>query len=381
MKALLSLKSKPHRLKKGIEYFSASNSQHFFPYGLYFAERYQTAPCHLEYNTRVSKTIIPFLEENGELVMENTVVPSDTPSSSGYYDISNDWDEAEGEQVKVFFYQDCLIHLQRTQSRKFKEDKTNYKMSIYYSPGTSIPLEKLESFLEEEKLKNVIFTIMRDEHGSVKFEPFEVNVPESYSIEKCYNDDFLKYHETIVDTLNKNESGLYLFHGDPGTGKTTYIKHLSSLVKRDIIYVPTAFIESLADPSFLPALLNKKHSVLVIEDAEKALLAREPGDSSVVSAILNITDGIMADVFNIAIIATYNCPRQSIDKALLRKGRLKVEYQFGKLKKDKAQKIAKSLKSSLEITSDTTLADLYNFEEDATLVSPELLTEKRMGFC
>lgn len=381
MKIPLSLESKPHFLKKGIEYFSSSNSQHFFPYGVYFAEHYNTAPCHIEYNTRVSKEIISFLEKNGELVMENTVVPTEMPSPSGYYDLSNDWDESEADQIKVFFYKDCLVHLQRTHSRKLKTDKINFKMSIYYAAGSNPPFDKLESFLEEEKLKNVIFTIMRDEHGSVRFEPFEVCVPESYSVEKCYNDDFQKYHKNIVESLNKNESGLYLFHGDPGTGKTTYIKHLSSLVKRDIIYVPTGFVEFLADPSFLPALLNKKHSVLVIEDAEKALLAREPGESSsVVSAILNITDGIMANVFNIAVIATYNSPRQTIDKALLRKGRLKVEYQFGKLKKDKAQKIASDIKTDYKITEDTILADIYNCEENSILVSPELLEEKRMGF-
>jgi hypothetical protein len=377
----LSVKSKPHILESNIEYFAASNSQHFFPYGVYFSTKYKTAPCHIEYGIPVSKDIVTFLEERGELISENTIIPSESPSSSGYYDVTNGWDESEAEQNKLFFYKDCLVALQRTHSRKVKAEKVNYKMSVFYSASHEPPLDELESFLIEENLKNVIFTIMRDEHGSVRFEPFEVSVPESYSVEKCYNEDFLKVHDVIISSLNKNESGLYLFHGDPGTGKTTYIKHLSSLIKRDIIYVPTGFIEYLADPSFLPALLNKKHSVLVIEDAEKALLSRDPSDaSSIVSAVLNITDGIMANVFNIAIIATYNSSRQSIDKALLRKGRLKVEYCFGKLSQDKAQKIASELQENYEIDGPITLADLYNFQEDSTIISSEILEEKRMGF-
>ena len=377
----LSTKCSPHILNPQVEYYAPSNSQHFFPYGVYFSTKYKTAPCHIEYNTSVSKEIIGFLEENGELVFESTVVPSEIPSSSGYYDITNDWDESDAEQNKTFFYKECLITLQRTHSRKIKIDKTNYKMSIFYSPIHEPPLSELEKFLIEENCKNVIFTIMRDEQGTVRFEPFEVSVPESYSVEKCYNDDFLKIHENIVSSLDKNESGLYLFHGDPGTGKTTYIKHLSSLIKRDIIYIPTGFIEFLADPSFLPALLTKKHCVLVIEDAEKALLARDPSDSSsVVSAVLNITDGIMADVFNISIIATYNSPRQSIDKALLRKGRLKLEYCFGKLTKDKAQKIANEINSNYYIKNSISLADLYNFEEGSNITSSEFLEERKMGF-
>ena len=247
--------------------------------------------------------IVSFLEKNGELIFEGTCVPREGPTPTSVYSTMDVYDESEMSQNKTFFYKDILVCLERTHSRKIKLDKSNFKMTIYYSSINPLPIEDLEPFFVKEDIKNVIFTIMRDEHGSIKFEPFEVSVPENFNIDKCYNDNFSKIHDIIVTSLNKNESGLYLFHGDPGTGKTTYIKHLSSLVDRDIIYVPTGFVEYLSDPSFLPALLHKKHSVLVIEDAEKALLARDPSDSSsIVSAILNITDGIMANVFNIAII-------------------------------------------------------------------------------
>jgi hypothetical protein len=377
----ISYKAKPHFLNNKSEYFTPSNSHHFFPYPLYILEKYGTATSLIDFETPISSRILEFLERNAELVYEKNTIPSLTAKSSGVHGASDAWDNSEAQQSKLFFYKDCLIDLEKTHSRKIKIENANYKMAIYYSCNNRLPLEDLKPFFILEDSKNVIFTIMRDEHGSIRFEPFEVHVPESYSIEKCYNDDFPKIHNVIVDSLNKNESGLYLFHGDPGTGKTTYIKYLSSLVKRDIIYIPTSFVEQLADPSFLPALLHKKHSILVIEDAEKALLARDPSDSSsLVSAILNITDGMMADVFNIAVIATYNSPRQAIDKALLRKGRLKVEYNFGKLKASKAQKIADESNIKYRVNNDISLADLYNTDENSSIVSPELLEEKRMGF-
>lgn len=381
MKLPISSNVKPHVLDKSIELYSPSNSHHFFPHSLYFQKKYNTAASNIHFETLVSLDIVSFLEEHGELVFETANIPREGPSTTSVYSTMDVYDESEMTQSKTFFYKDIMVCLERTHSRKIKLEKSNFKMSIYYSSSKPLPLEDLEKFFIKEDIKNVIFTIMRDEHGSIKFEPFEVAVPENFDINKCYNDDFAKVHNAIVSSLNKNESGLYLFHGDPGTGKTTYIKHLSSLVDRDIIYVPTAFVESLSDPSFLPALLHKKHSVLVIEDAEKALLARDPSDSSsVVSAILNITDGIMANVFNIAIIATYNSPRQSIDKALLRKGRLKVEYQFGKLSVKKSQKIMDDLGVKREIKEPMILTDIYNNDEDSIVISSELLEEKRMGF-
>lgn len=382
MKLPISLNVKTHIIDKKTQLYSPSNSQHFFPYSLYIQQKYNTVASNIQFETPVSLNIVHFLEENGELIYEGTCIPREGPTSTSVYSTMDVYDESEMSQTKIFFYKDIIICLERTHSRKIKLDKSNFKMTLYYSSSNHLPIEDLEDFFIKEDIKNVIFTIMRDEHGSIKFEPFEVAVPENFDIDKCYNDDFAKVHDAIVNSLNKNESGLYLFHGDPGTGKTTYIKHLSSLVDRDIIYVPTAFVESLSDPSFLPALLHKKHSVLVIEDAEKALLARDPSDSSsVVSAILNITDGIMANVFNIAIIATYNSPRQSIDKALLRRGRLKVEYQFGKLSVKKTQKIMDELDVKKEVKEPMILADIYNNAEDSIVVSSEILEEKRMGFC
>lgn len=381
MKLPLSLNAKPHFLDKESPLFGASNSHHFFPHSLYFQKKYGTVASNIQFENPVSLDILPFLEKKGELLYESTSIPREGPTSTSIYGSLDVYDESEMTQSKTFFYKDVLIFLERTHSRKIKLDKSNFKMTVFYSVANPLPLKDLEKFFIKEDIKNVIFTIMRDEHGSIKFEPFEVSVPENFDIKKCYNDNFESVHEIIVNSLNKNESGLYLFHGDPGTGKTTYIKYLSSLVNRDIIYVPTSFVEYLADPSFLPALLHKKHSVLVIEDAEKALLARDPSDaSSVVSAVLNITDGIMANVFNISIIATYNSPRQSIDKALLRKGRLKVEYQFGKLSKNKCQKIMDELGLSKQIEEPMVLADIYNTDENSSVISSDILEEKRMGF-
>jgi hypothetical protein len=375
------------------KYYEPGHHASYFPVGLFFIRKYNCFPCIINVNKTYSEGLINFLRENAELLhdiatVKNTPQPTTErvsfSSEAAFMDsvFGDDNDDTELDYKGAFLYKDCVITFHRAPSKKTKtQGPPLFSFSIYYRPNTTPPLQDFDSFLIEEDIKNVIHTIFRDEHGGIIFEPFEVTVPDSYSIDELYIPEFREVHENIVENLKKNESGLFLFHGEPGTGKTTYIKHLSSQVRRDMIYVPVAFIDSIVDPSFLPSLLRKRHCVLVIEDAEKALLARDPGDaSSFVSTILNITDGIMGNVFNIAIIATYNSPRQDIDKALLRKGRLKGEFKFDKLPVQQCQNILDKNNIKYTATEPMTLAEIFNVEAPDVLFSQELKTEKRMGF-
>ena len=370
-----------HILPKGTAYYEGSQSQNHFPVGVYFSNKFNTAACTYDTDVELTSDVIPFLEKNGELVHEYINAPVNPKGFVTIYEGGHYWDDSEKTETKVYAYREKIIVLRTASDRRIKKAANNYTFSISYAPGTPTYIEDFEQFFVKEEIKNVIYTIMRDEHGSIRFDPFEVLIPTGYDVKSCYEPEFAAVHDDIVNNLNKCESGLYLFHGDPGTGKTTYIKYLSSLVNRDMIYVPTCFVDYLADPSFLPALLHKKHCVLIIEDAEKALLARDPSDSSsVVSTILNITDGIMANVFNIAVIATYNSPRQSIDKALLRKGRLKGEYRFDKLSIKTAQKIMNKVKPGYNVDEPMSLAEIYNIDVQEAETTKELTEEKRMGF-
>lgn len=376
---------KSAKIKENVQYFDTSHHGSFFPFGIFFTTTYGVMPSTIHINKTYTEDLVVFLREKGELFQDLVSIPATNPKSMTLNMYQDDFELDEPEYKGTFLYKDCVVQFQRAPSRKHK--KTNetpplFTVSIYYKPGTVPPVKDFDKFLFEEKLNSVIHTIFRDEHGGIVFEPFETVVPEGYSVEKYYTKDFQPMHNHIVETLKKNESGLYLFHGEPGTGKTTYIKYLASLINRDMIYVPVAFIDSLVDPSFLPALLKKRHSILVIEDAEKALLAREPGDSSsLVSAILNITDGIMGNVFSISVIATYNSPRAGIDKALLRKGRLKGEHKFDKLPIEQAQKILDENKIKHTAHEPMSLAEIFNTSEPDVLTTKSLVEEKRMGFC
>ena len=59
--------------------------------------------------------------------------------------------------------------------------------------------------------------------------------------------------------------------------------------------------------------------------------------------ILNLTEGILNDLFGIQIIATYNTSDSNIDQAIKRDMRLIADKYFGLLDIEQANKLAKSI--------------------------------------
>jgi predicted AAA+ superfamily ATPase len=197
-----------------------------------------------------------------------------------------------------------------------------------------------------------------------------------------YGDSFPEFHKSLVGSINEKSSGLYLFYGEPGTGKSSYIKYLlRGEIDRKIAYIPVSLIDKLTHPDMIPLLMSNKDIILILEDAEKALLSRENEDahSALVSTILNLTDGFIGQALNITVIATFNTQKEKIDSALLRKGRLRRSYEFKKLDKANCKKIAEKLGiDPARVTEDMTLADIYNFEEETGAQKEEPV--RRVGF-
>jgi ATP-dependent 26S proteasome regulatory subunit len=161
-------------------------------------------------------------------------------------------------------------------------------------------------------------------------------------------------------------SGLIILHGLPGTGKTSYIRHLINTYEKKFVYVTQEIASRLSSPDFISFCFTKlKDSILVLEDCETLLKSRESGNRNTgLSDLLDMTDGLLSDVFNIKFICTFNEDIKNIDKALLRKGRLACKYEFGKLKKEKALKLVERLNADTsKVIGDMSLAEIYNLED------------------
>ena len=122
------------------------------------------------------------------------------------------------------------------------------------------------------------------------------------------------------------------------------IRHLVNNFDKQFIIINNSMMNSLSDPVFLNFILDYKNSVIILEDCEQLLKDRsENVFTNGISNILNMTDGLYSDILNIKFIATFNSPDTSIDKALMRKGRLAAKYKFDELSLEKTNRILKEL--------------------------------------
>ena len=123
--------------------------------------------------------------------------------------------------------------------------------------------------------------------------------PTNLNIDENYNDDIKPVLEDIKKFLNERKSGLILLRGVVGTGKTNLIRHLVTTLPKNYILVTNTLASHLASPEFISFMLDHKNSVFIIEDCEQILMAREQNISNAIANILNLSDGLMSDIFNV----------------------------------------------------------------------------------
>ncbi|RAR73836.1 AAA family ATPase [Flavobacterium aciduliphilum] len=223
--------------------------------------------------------------------------------------------------------------------------------------------EEAKKFLYSTK-KTTDICLIYNQNGELNTQPVEIKKPKiDFNIH--YNEDFHLIHKEIVKQLNKKDTnGLYLFHGQPGTGKSTYIKFLIHQLKKKVIFISPKMAGELDNLNMTPFLLNNKNTVFVIEDAEELITSREEVRNSNLSMLLNLTDGLLGESLGIQIIATFNTDVKNIDKALLRKGRLSQIYEFKPLSIERTNKLLNTLGITETVNQSLPVADIFNFEKE-----------------
>jgi SpoVK/Ycf46/Vps4 family AAA+-type ATPase len=229
----------------------------------------------------------------------------------------------------------------------------------------------------QEELVQEIATLVNKFKERQKREPQEINLivqnklgmelkameikRTKLDINLFYEDAFKETDDIITKRLNqKNDKGIVLLHGLPGTGKTTYLRYLIGKIKKRVLFLSPNVAGNLMNPDFIELLISNPNSVLIIEDAENIIMDRKYESSSSVSNLLNISDGLLADFLNVQIICTFNNSLAMVDSALMRKGRLIAKHEFGKLNAEKAQRLSKHLGFETVIDKPMTIAEITN---------------------
>lgn len=123
--------------------------------------------------------------------------------------------------------------------------------------------------------------------------------------------------------------------------------------------------EQMASPEFLSFMLDNQDKVCILEDCEKVIQSRDTSNfTNAIANILNMSDGLLSDIFNIKFICTFNADITSIDDALTRKGRCYADYDFKPLSEEKTKVLLKERGFDVAHPGKMTLSDIYYYEKN-----------------
>ena len=260
------------------------------------------------------------------------------------------------------------------ESKTIFNDSFIYNNHIFYMNTPEMPKQFYDCIVKE-KYKPQIRWVLRDNHGRIQQKYMDVDKMEDIS--GNYNDGFVEVDKKICDIIHKDESSIIILHGKPGTGKSSYIRNL--IYKNSDVnfyWLDSSMFLYIDSSEFIGFISTCKNAVFILEDSECLLKSRE-GDSNIaMQTLLNISDGILGDSLKLKFICTFNTNLDNLDKAILRKGRLKMKYEFKDLKKDKVEKIFEKLGIDKSFASDMPLCDVYNVLDD----NGNNTTKNKIGF-
>jgi hypothetical protein len=236
-------------------------------------------------------------------------------------------------------------------------------------------IKKIQTFLiDTTKEDNKFYLIAQNRQGlftqKTKFKSIPIK-EDRYDL--FYGEKFP--HDKMKKFVEEDTENLMLLHGDPGTGKSNYIKHIITNSKKKVIYIAPSMLGVISTPEFVTFMMKNQNSILLIEDAEEVLSVDR---NSATNNLLGLTDGFLKDSLGLKVIATFNCDIGKIDPALMRKGRMYLEYKFSELTENECGKLADYLNLDRTITGPMTLAEFFNSDDNHC--ESNSLSERRIGF-
>tara|TARA_Y100000389_G_C17455942_1_gene518170 strand:- start:425 stop:1597 length:1173 start_codon:yes stop_codon:yes gene_type:complete len=187
----------------------------------------------------------------------------------------------------------------------------------------------------------------------------------------------------------------YLFSGPPGVAKTSTIRALATMFKRNI-YRINVVGPNMTDTTLISAINSvSKEAIIVFEDIDALFENRFKKEENMYvsfSGLLNCLDGVGVGRGQLFILTT-NHP-EKLDPALLRKGRVDTHFEFDYCTKEQAEDMFKrfyptsntlSKIFSDSITENTSTAELQSHfienrtksAEDASVYVKKEIVKKR----
>lgn len=193
--------------------------------------------------------------------------------------------------------------------------------------------------------------------------------------------------ELLSRTPEDINGRIILLHGEPGLGKTYFIRLLLREWKKwcsgEYLIDAEQFFGSA---SYMQRLVfehaqddTEKFRMIICEDADEFISA--DGKSTVgqsVSRLFNLADGMVGQGTNTLILLTTNEPIEKFHPALLRPGRSLANIQFEQLSAEESNAWLKAHGLDIAVDGSQSLASLYERLGKGRVVSKA--AKKKMGF-
>lgn len=323
----------------------------WFPCYQLFIDEFGQIPSVLDIDNVQGKILEDFIKSNGQKIISSV----------------NDYCDKDREIQRSH----ALVHFGKyyIYFNYFLGNRAN--AIIYYKQADESLIGELANQLAptyvepEKKIKSEIYLFNTKQGGALSLKEYELNQVD-LDVALLYGETFAVKYEAILKKLSAdNHKGLVLFHGKPGTGKTTMLKKLIADIGagKRVMYLPPDMVQFITNPSFITFLSNYPDSILIIEDAENVLQKRSENVKQSVANILNLTDGLLSDCLRIQVICTFNTELEKLDPALLRKGRLLAKHFFDLLTKEQAKAVCERFEIDYEPTDAMSLADIFSKQD------------------
>jgi DNA replication protein DnaC len=313
--------------------------------------------------------------------------------------INNDFNELAFSHIDTEDHQNEYIYMipeNREITVKYKEDYVLCKRyRISNDHGTMSDVTYLYGFKMISKSKDVIDKLLLEattkkqeqmifcyksdpgywkKNGKVQQRPIESLVMDKTVINDLFEDIDLfctKEAESEYTFFGQQYKRNYLFHGRPGTGKSSLVSIIATKFNRNIYIV--CFDPNLTDSLLMTAIstINDKNAILLLEDIDCVFSDRESATSKSsvsYSTLFNILDGVSRVKGMITIVTTNYVDR--LDKALIRAGRIDKMIRFDVISKQQLLDILQIYSINLE---KTTLDKIYALCKEEDLV-PSVLS-------